>query len=298
MGTHVVRNLLDQGYEVVAVSSQDPQYLKSRWLEGVPAGRTQEVEQRLQLLDADEVLSQKWPGGNVSVVHCAFPRNASGKGLAQWFDFHRKFCQKAAEEQVETFINVSSQSVYAPDRTSPAEETDLVSCQDRYATAKYSGEVIAQAILAEDVLVNARVASLIGPEYPERVLNRFIERALVGETLEVDSPKRIFDFMDVRDAAAGLAAILKRNRDTDVPVVNVGGSQPMFLVDIAKAVAETTANNMGVQPVSVGVRDDGLDSDQTVLSSALKVQVLRETFSFEPAHTLLSTIEWILRERD
>ena len=164
LGSYVVSRLLELGFRVTAVSSQPADHVRTRVTKRGGTRNPRVAE--LSVVSTREVLSQDWDGGYAAVVHCAFPRRGDGAQLAEWFESHKSLCEKAAAESVRVFLNVSSQSVYAPDREGKAAERDPVSCYDRYSTAKYAAEVIAGAVVPAAALVNVRLASLIGPDYP------------------------------------------------------------------------------------------------------------------------------------
>ena len=149
------------------------------------------------------------------IVHCAFPREYNPDVLANAMTFYNSLVLKAVETNVKGIINISSQSVYGTYRENSALETTTVHPESDYALAKYACELIGLATVrnTDTKLTNIRLGSLIGIEYPERVINKIIKKASETKSISIDNDKTVFGFMDVEDAVTGLLKFI-RNTET------------------------------------------------------------------------------------
>ena len=141
------------------------------------------------------------------VVNCAFPRNSSGTNLAGGLRYIQLLFERAKECGVKGVINVSSQSVYSQTRKGPATEDTPVCLENQYAVGKYATELMLESICKNSCIAytNLRMASLIGPGFDLRIVNRLLKQAIEGKTLYVIKSNQKFGFLDIED---GVRAIL------------------------------------------------------------------------------------------
>lgn len=223
------------------------------------------------------------------VINCAFPRNRGGLELAAGLDYQQSLFGAAARSDVGAVLNMSSQSVYRGDRTKPAEEHSQLDLDTPYATAKYAIELLARTSLRETPLIQGRLSSLIAPRFEQRVVNKLVKRAMEGHDLTIKNPHIIFDFMDVRDAAGAICAVIGAERKEGVELLNIGSGVPYTLAEIADAVAAVVNKDFG-RSTSVSI----VDSDVR-RSSALDCTRLNEVFGFLPQYSLTDSIRGIAR---
>lgn len=159
------------------------------------------------------------------VLNCAFPRQFDmdilGKALG-WYD---ALLSKAAEMNVQGLVNISSQSVYGNYREDFVDESGAIMPQDSYALTKYAGELLGhRASSAGNMRVtNLRLASLIGTEYPERVVNKIIVNAFNQPNISINNDKNVFGYMDIDDAAEGIAVFMEKTSAAEWErIYNVG----------------------------------------------------------------------------
>lgn len=281
LGRHLVGALAARGDEVLAVSSQRPDALQASWAaHGAPdAGLGVQVVATAAAASGDVLR------GVDAVFDCAFPRNVGGHALAEGMRFHAGFfagCERAGVGRV---IDVSSQSVYDSARTAAAVEGDSLVLDTPYATAKYSVEMLADALLPTTVHVHTRLASLIGVALSQRLVNRFAARVLAGDDITLTGGDQVFDFMDVRDAASALIALGDYTPTTDCDIVNVGAGTPRTLYEIATAVV-SVVNDIAETTATVDVATGG---ESTYVSSELDVSRLRNHTGFRPQFSLAHT---------
>ena len=180
----------NKGRDIVAVSNQD--------IEGdtnVKVFRRDAFFESFRFSDKDQL------------INCAFPmNNPDAYRLAEGLNYIGRVIAKAADEKAGCVINISSQSIYSQKRCTAANEQSDIKPETPYALGKYVSEIIINNLCRAIPHTNIRLASLIGPEYESRIVNRLIKKIVRGEPLTVSVCPRLFEFLDVRDAAD---AILK-----------------------------------------------------------------------------------------
>lgn len=287
LGSTLVRELLSTtDHEVVAVSSQGPAEMKEL-LERPPfprLSRTPHVHAREELLQEGFLRS-----GDV-VVNCAFPWNRGGTAMAQGLEYLTRLFKAAASVDLHSFVNVSSQSVYSQARTEPAAEDSPIECDTPYSTGKYAMELAAALVLSPQVLVNARMSSLIGVGYDVRIVNRFIKKFLAGDTVTIQGGEQTFDFMDVRDAAQALITVAVAGPRPEGPALNIGSNNPLTLKEIAQTVADVVRAETG-HPAEISWEASAGDDRILGLDSTR----LQSDFGFVPRYTLGESARLILK---
>lgn len=286
LGSTLVRELLSTtDHEVVAVSSQGPAEMKEL-LERHPfprLSRTPHVHAREELLQEGFLRS-----GDV-VVNCAFPWNRGGTAMAQGLEYLTRLFKAASSADLHSFVNVSSQSVYSQARTEPADEDSPIECDTPYSTGKYAMELAAALVLSPQVLVNARMSSLIGVGYDVRIVNRFIKTFLAGDTVTIQGGEQTFDFMDVRDAARALIAVALAGPPEGSTALNIGSNNPLTLKEIAETVADVVRAEIGL-PAEISWEAPAGDDRTLGLDSGL----LHRHYGFTSRHSLDDTARLIL----
>lgn len=228
LGRELIRQLLAKGsYEVLAYTSQKEK-LKNIF-----------NNKALQCFDYEDWKNGLIPFGQIdTLINSAFARTSNGKDLASSLDFTNDFMTHAAREGVGGIINISSQSVYSQVRQEAAREDTEVIPESLYAVTKYSTELLVKNICesANVPYSNLRLASLVGKGFDVRLTNRFIKSAINGETIKISGGKQIISYMDVRDAAGGLIALLSVDPGKWKTVYNFGVEEKYKLPQIAELV--------------------------------------------------------------
>lgn len=174
---------------------------------------------------------------NVDVfINCVFPANANGIQLADGLDYITDLYQKAKEQSVGAVINISTQSIYSQKKAAPADEETIPDLETKYAVGKYAVEKLTNAIFCDIPHTNLRMASLIGPDSDGRISNRFVKQVIAGKNLNIVADSQTFGFLDVRDAAAGIAAYALADTAQWKEVLNLGSSRSYSLQEIADCV--------------------------------------------------------------
>lgn len=225
-------------------------------------------------------------------VNCLFPTNADGFALAKGLEKMSSVFLCAKEVGVGAFINVSSQSVYDSKRRYPATEDDAPCLGTPYATGKYCSELLCNAVFGPIPHSNIRLASLLGANYGQRIVNRMVKRAFETRKLEVVGGKQRYGFLDVRDATKGLALMIQSDCAKWRPVYNLGPSVSWSLMEVAQLIASTMQELCGLS-VEIDV-SEGNDER----NSALDPSLFAEDFNWQPSISLRETIrDIVLAER-
>ena len=228
LGSNIIRAALAQGIPVTAVTSAEAVQ------PGVTALSTAEFLAAGASFGADDVF-----------IHCLFPTNADGPRMADGLQKVFRMIQMAHAGGVGAFVNISSQSVYAANRTAPAQETDPLCLATPYAVGKYSSEAFTDQVFAGLPHTNIRLASLLGVGYDQRIVNRMADQALRGDTLKVVGGMQRYGFLDVRDAAEALVKLSQSDPAKWQSVYNLGRNGSCTLIDVVQCIAAETERLTG-----------------------------------------------------
>lgn len=148
------------------------------------------------------------------IINCAFPRTEDEMILQEAREFFQCLVSKAVDFNVKGFINISSQSVYGNYRKYPSSEVEQVKPEDNYANTKLLCEKLGYSLTQNSLThyTDIRLASLIGQEYPERVINKMIKGAVKTHKISVQNDKNIMGYLDVSDATEGLYQFVKNSK--------------------------------------------------------------------------------------
>ena len=225
------------------------------------------------------------------VVNCAYPRNSIGTDIADGLKYIQKVFEAAADHQAAAIINISSQSVYSQQRTTAAAEDTPVCLDNPYAVGKYAVELMLESICKRSITAytSLRMASLIGPGFDQRIVNRFIKEALKTGKLTVARNRQRFGFFDVEDAVSGIEAMLGSDCGTWKSVYNLGRDGAVTLAEIAETIRDVLQTENG-HPVEI---EEICNDDKT--SSEICSSSFRSAFHPPECHTLKETVRSIYR---
>lgn len=225
-----------------------------------------------------------------ALINCAFPRNVENADFANGLDFIQKVIEKAVQDNVGSVINISSQSVYDPARTQPADENSPVVLTTKYAVGKYFSELFVNSMCRNIRHTNLRMASLIGPGFDQRITNKFANKVIDGEQITVVGGEQRFGYLDVRDAASGIIAVALSDGDWD-EVYNLGNDGSYTLREIAQAAVEV-GRELGYDAKDPVVNENIDDKKQ---NSALDCGSFEKRFALEAQLGILDTLTDIFK---
>lgn len=226
---------------------------------------------------------------NAIVISCAFPRNSTGTGMADGLHYIQKVFEVAIDHHAEAIINISSQSVYSPKREEAATEETPVSLESPYAVGKYTVELMLESLCrnTETAFTNIRMASLIGPGFDQRIVNRFVKQALEAGKLTVKHNSQRFGFFDIEDAVTGLVNMLVSDISLWKPVYNLGGKGGFLLTEIAACVQDVLKKTD-----HINIEIDIINGEE-VSNSEIDAVLFCQDFAFEPCVGLKDSTESI-----
>lgn len=229
---------------------------------------------------------------NAIVVNCAFPRNSSGIGLADGIRYIQRVFVESEKCGAKAIINISSQSVYSQTRETIATEYMPVSLETPYAVGKYATELILESICkkAQMAYTNLRIASLIGPEFDQRIVNRLVKQALSSETLCVVKSARKFGFLDIEDAVRALLALLETNTKQWRTVYTVGNGKAYDIEYIAQRIKYVFKKN------GLSIPRINIENGNGFGSTGVSYSEFHKDTGFEPSTDLDTSIQHILTQ--
>ena len=278
LGSHLVKRLKDDGHYMVFAMSSKPNELRDLF-DGENVAYVYK-----DALDA-EMLRES------IVVNCAYPRNAAGAAVADGLKYTQRVFETAVECGASAIINISSQSVYSQLRTEAATEDTPLCLESTYAVGKYAVELMLESIChgSETYYTNLRMASLIGPGFDQRIVNRFVKQALESGSFRVKRNQQKYGFFDVEDAVGGIVAMLQTDSRGWKSKYNLGGVGTHTLVEIAEIIRDVLAEICGIV-----VNIEIIDGDEYV-NSDLDCTLFYRDYGFAPQVSLSDSVNKITK---
>lgn len=275
LGKELIRQLLDSSdYNIIALTSK-PEYLFN--LFGKPS--------RLTTLNINTWTSELGNSDGIDfLVNCAFPRTSEPKELAKGLDFTERLIKDAIYFNISAIINISSQSVYSQKDKSLPDETATVAPESLYGMAKYASEKIVTVLCeGSDSKINysnIRLASLAGVEFDVRMTNKFVKCALKGEKIIIDGRGQKVSYLEVRDAASALIAMINKDSSLWNTVYNLGNHHYCSVLEIAQSVNEIA------KKYSVPSAEIELNEGQSSFNNLLNSELFYKDFEWEPHYDI------------
>jgi len=224
VGHNVVRILEQQGHECIVIDTcTDYGFIPKEELNYLVTKRINRIKAKVRLIDiregvfVDTIFKTYKPD---VVIHMAsFPRqkvveqnpllasDVMSTGLIN-------LLEKSKQHKVKKFVYISSSMVYG-DFTADVLEAHPCKPQGQYGIMKLMGEKLVEDYHrtgAFDYTI-IRPSAVYGEwDVEDRVVSKFMTKAMRGETLKVNGPDEVLDFTYVEDTAQGivLAATLDR----------------------------------------------------------------------------------------
>lgn len=194
------------------------------------------------------------------LINCAFPRQFDLHILSGALAWYNNLLLQAVKMNVKAFLNISSQSLYGNYRENYVAEDAVIFPQDTYALTKYACELLSKNMLSfvDMKITHLRLASLIGSEYPERVINKIILNAKENDRISINNDKNVFGYMDIDDAVSGILAFIKNTQCEDWDFCyNLGVQQSEFkdFAFIAQTIANLFAEKGKVKQLEIQKKD-------------------------------------------
>lgn len=190
-----------------------------------------------------------------TLIHTAFSRGENLPGLTRSIELTEKIIEKVNREEIDSFINISSQGVYKG--LKPGEKVDesgFVEPSTAYGLAKWAVENLLK-IGCKKHYTNIRMASLSANA---RFLDFFVDSVIQHRDIKVTAPNQFASIMNVSDAVAGILSIVDIPFDNRNTIYNLGPGVQYSILDYAES-ANTIGGQLGYNPINISVEDSGKD---------------------------------------
>lgn len=226
------------------------------------------------------------------IINCAFPRASTGAGMADGLRYIQNLFDRAFSSSAKAIVNISSQSVYSALRDVAATEMTPICLETPYAVGKYATELILESSCKETGIpyTNIRMASLIGPEFDQRIVNRLITNALQGKDLHITRSERRFGFLDVEDAVGAIISLLKTAPEIWKSVYNVGNAKEYSVEEIVQNIKKVFKEKCQKFP------DIFFENKEEKGNSSVDYHLFHNDTGFEPMIELCESISKIMEK--
>ncbi len=224
------------------------------------------------------------------VVHCAFARGHNGEDLRDSIHFTKEVFLLATDNNC-SIINISSRSVYGQNPNTPWTENSKLIPDSLYALAKYSSELLAETIAKYKVVfTNIRLAGLLAPTFEDRIVNKFIHYSISNKEIKIVGGKQQFAFLDVRDAAAGIIALLNIPFKNWKQIYNLGYLKSYTIKEIAETVKQVAKD----YHIDVEIKKEPSDA---ILYAELDSTKLYQDTKWQPQYNMEQIVRSIFEEK-
>ena len=248
----------------------------------------------ISYLTFDELKNLAVPGyfSDSLILHLGFARSSKTREIKKSIDFLHEFTEILSGSRDYSFINLSSQSLYDPHRARPAREEDLLKPLSLYGMGKLYSEAWLRAFSKEEGirLINLRMASLIGREFPERLVNRLILSGLDGGEITIRTAGERLSCLDIEDAADGILFIMKSYQALE-GTYNFGNEEVYSIEDIAKTIEDLLYEAGHQKP-----RIRSQASEPPYANNSLELTKLAEVSDWRARLSLKESLGRILKE--
>ena len=278
LGSHLVERIKDdEAFRVYALTSR-PGELKDKI-----GGSSVVYLQKDSILRDGSILNE------ATIVNCAYPRNAGGPEIGDGLRYTQSVFEASVDNKAAAVINISSQSVYSQKRTEAATEDTPVCLESAYAVGKYAAELMLESACrgSDTAYTNLRMASLIGPDFDQRIVNRFVMKLMGRETITVLRQPKKMGFLDVEDAVNAIISVTGTPPAAWKQVYNVGNGQGYTVEHIYDTVAAELRNRTEIPKPIFGT---GTDASSTEVSFDL----LNRDTGFVPTIDLNESVKKII----
>ena len=245
LGTTLIHQLLGEtDYTIIAITSQ-LENLKRRY----------KKVSRVQCFGNEYFWKHALPVKYAdALIHLAFSRRFSpDHEIAESIEFSRYVFETINLSNVSKLIYISSQGVYGntPDlrvvgKTKPAPSAI-------YTLAKYAVEQLLWSVFSGDNRITATAIRLDSIAGNQKMLPAFVQNCVEKQCISVVGGSQVFSFLDVRDAASGLIALLNTPAEIWKPIYNLGAHDRRYnILKLAVLTAEV-AEELGFGKVTISV---------------------------------------------
>jgi nucleoside-diphosphate-sugar epimerase len=284
IGHNVVRILEQQGHECIVIDTcTDYGFIPKEELNYLVTKRINRIKAKVRLIDiregqfVDTIFKTYKPD---MVIHMAsFPRQKvveqnpllaseiMSTGLIN-------LLEKSKQYNIKKFVYISSSMVYG-DFEADVDETAQCNPIGQYGIMKLMGEKLVEDYSRRGCFAHTiiRPSAVYGEwDVEDRVVSKFMTKAMRGETLKVNGRNETLDFTYVDDAADGFVAATLSDKAAN-NTYNITKSHSKTLLSAAELAVKLAGRG------SIEVRDKDADFPSR---GALDVTKARNDFGFNP----------------
>jgi UDP-glucuronate 4-epimerase len=240
LGSHLAEALIAANRRVVGVDCFTDYYPRRVKQDNLAGLRSAPLFRFVEADLASAALDSLLDGVDVVFHRAGQPgvRHSFGSGFLRYLNHNmqvsRRLLEAASQRPLKAFVYASSSSVYGEQAVYPACEDAPLSPVSPYGATKVITEQLATAFWRSIGVptVGLRYFTVYGPrQRPDMAIARFIESALADEPLSVlGDGSQVREFTYVADVVRATIAAAERGERGSV--YNVGGGQPVALVDV------------------------------------------------------------------
>lgn len=222
------------------------------------------------------------------LINCAFPRTNNHTVLSEGIDFTRKLISESLTKGCIGVINISSQSVYDQKDISIPNEKSKVKPNSSYGLTKYSVEILVEEMLnhTDIAFTNIRLASLMHPNFPLRIPNKFLDNIFNDLPITVSNGRQQISYLDVRDAAEALSILVHSDIQKWQKTYNLGDNHHYSL----RHIIDLIGLNLG-RTIDYQVTDEF-----SIFSNAINSNLFMEQFNWRPKLDIEDLIQEIINK--
>ena len=278
LGSNLINHIAQQEYYIYAVDLK-----KDLMISRI------NPHKNILFFDISELLNGKIKLSEIDiVVQCAFSRSQDGWALVESINLTETIFKLAVEYKIPKLVHISSQSVYGKYREHYSKENDKLNPFDMYGVAKFACEKISSYMSSPATqITNIRLASLIGPQFPERVVSKMIESAKNYSQINVVGGSQVFSFLDIRDAVYGLTCLLEHSNKEWQSVYNLGTKKSYSIIEIAEEIAEYFKDTTN-KDIFINVEEKNI-----IQQNLLDIERFEKDFDWKPKYNLNDSIKEI-----
>ena len=222
-----------------------------------------------------------------TLINLAYARSSEFALIKSSCEWTFALLEKLQAQGCRQYLNISSQSVYDPQREFPARESDLPWVSDLYDLGKYYLENWIREFSEKHgaLYLNLRPASLVGPDFPQRITSRLVSKALAEQEISVNLNGQIFSYMHVKDASRALIAAAELDRTDWNRVYNIGSDESYTIEDIAQCIQEICTKN------HLPVKIKRVPAEANKLNSSLDASLFQKAGNWSVEYSLYDIVE-------
>lgn len=263
IGHNVVRMLEAQGHECVVVDTNTTYgFIPQTELLYLSSARQARIKSEILNVDIRDqtLINGLVVNNNIDcIIHMAsFPRQKVVEqnpilaadvmtcGLVNLLEVAKHHCKK--------FVYISSSMVYG-DFTADVAETAVCNPQGQYGIMKYMGERLVEDYARQGYFAHTiiRPSAVYGEwDVEDRVVSKFMTKAMRGEVLKVNGADEVLDFTYVEDTAQGIV-LAATNDEANGNIYNITRSEKREWT--LKDAAELAIKIAGKGTLELGPRD-------------------------------------------